>query len=224
MFVAFLEALPIALGTILATLPLAGISLLLASRTRRRAHLFFLGGWMTGAFVVGVLAIVLSDVSAPGQGPPREWVVWLRLALGCGLIALAVRKWIKASGADPEATPGWMHTFETASTSRLFGLGLVIVALNPKNAMLFASGALVVAAKAYVPLAQVLAYSGFAIVSSLSVVAPLLLSILMGERAEAPLDRLKGFAARHSTFILATVTAVLGAVVIYKALLDLAHY
>ena len=222
MILAFLEALPIALGTFLATLPLAGVSLLLASRTRRKAHLSFLGGWMIGALLVGLLAILLSDVSAPGQGPPRLWVVWLRLILGIGLIALAARKWIKASGTDE--APGWMRAFETAGASRLYGLGLIIVALNPKNALLFASGALVIAAKTYVPAKQVLAYSGFVIVASLSVLAPLMLSVLMGERAEAPLATLKKFAARHSAVILAVVTAVLGAIVIYKALLDLATY
>lgn len=224
MRLAFLEALPIALGTFLATLPLAGVSLLLASRTRRKAHLSFLGGWMTGALLVGLLAILLSDVSAPGQGPPRLWVVWLRLILGIGLIALAARKWVKASGTGTDEAPGWMRAFETAGASRLYGLGLIIVALNPKNAMLFASGALVIAAKTYVPAKQVLAFSGFVIVASLSVLAPLMLSVLMGERAEAPLTTLKKFAARHSAVILAVVTAVLGAIVIYKALLDLAAY
>ena len=69
MLVALLEVLPVAFGTVLATLPLVSVSLLLADRPELNAYLAFLAGWISGAVIVGGLAIAVSDLSTQGQNP-----------------------------------------------------------------------------------------------------------------------------------------------------------
>ena len=219
---AFLKSLPIAAGTLVATLPLIGVSLLLVARPERGPYLAFLSGWIAGGMLTGSVAVLLSDLSTPGRQAPADWVVWLRLALGAVLIGLAVRKWLRRSkSGDKDDTPPWMQRFETMPGRRTFLLGAALVALNPKNAVLFASGALAIASATYDPAAQVLALAGFALVASLGVAAPLVLTILMGERAQAPLAVMKGLIARHSATILCVVLAALGLLVILGALEDL---
>jgi hypothetical protein len=223
MLTAFLEALPIALGTVLATLPLVGVPLILATREDRGPHLAFLGGWFLGIVGLGAAVIALSDLSAPEAGPPARWVVWLRLALGLGLIALAARKWMGRAGAgDADAeVPGWMRAFETMGGARTFGLGVLLVVANPKNALLVASGALTIAAATYAPAAQLGALAGFAVAASLGVAAPLALSLALGDAAEAALAGMKGFMARHSKTIVSVVLLVLGGMVVANAIADL---
>ena len=222
MIAAFLAALPIALGTVLANLPVVGVPLILATRSDRRAHLGFLAGWVAGFLVLGGAVILLSDLSAPGDGPPATGMVWLRLLLGAGLIVIGALKFRGRTRAGEEAEPpGWMRLLDRMGAVRTFAFGLLFVALNPKIAVLAASGALTVAAATYAPAAQVAAYLGFTAVASLGVAAPLVLTLVLGERAAAPLARLKAVMTRHSGAIVGVVLAILGAVVMANAAGDL---
>jgi hypothetical protein len=222
MIAAFLAALPIAVGTVLANLPVVSVPLVLATRSDRRAHLGFLAGWVAGFLALGGAVILMSDLSAPGEGAPAAGMVWLRLLLGAGLILIGVLKWRGRTRAGEEAEPpAWMRLLDRMGAVRTFAFGLFFVALNPKNAVLVASGALTVAAAVYGPVAQAVAYLGFTAVASLGVAAPLVLTLLLGDRAAAPLASLKTFMARHSGAIVGVVLAILGAIVMATAAGDL---
>jgi hypothetical protein len=221
MLTAFLYALPIALGTVLATLPLVGVPLILATRPDRTAHLAFLAGWACGIAGLGVAVILLSDLSVPGDGPPAPWMVWVRLLLGVALIALAIRKWSRRTGWAEADMPGWMRAFETMGAARTFGLGILLVVANPKNAVLVASGALTIAAATFAPAAQLGALVAFTLVASLGVASPLVLTLAMGKRAEGALAEMKALMARHSATIVTVVLLVLGVVIVWNAVPDL---
>jgi hypothetical protein len=222
MIAAFLAALPIAIGTVLANLPAVSVPLILATRSDRRAHLGFLAGWVTGFLVLGGAVMFLSDLSAPGQGAPASGMVWLRLLLGAGLVglgALKVRGRVRAG--EETVPPRWMRLLERVGAAPTYAFGLVFVTLNPKNAVLVASGALTVAAATYAPAAQVAAFLGFTAVASLGIAAPLVLTLLLGARAVAPLASLKAFMARYSGPIVGVVLVILGVVVMANAVGDL---
>jgi hypothetical protein len=221
MLTAFLYALPIALGTVLATLPLVGVPLILATRPDGTAHLAFLAGWAGGIAGLGLAVILLSDLSVPGDGPPAPWMVWARLLLGIALIALAIRKWSRRTGRAGAEMPGWMRAFETMGAARTFGLGILLVVANPKNAVLVASGALTIAAATYAPAAQLGALVGFTLVASFGVASPLVLTLAMGKRAEGVLAKMKASMARHSATIVTFVLLVLGVVIVWNAGADL---
>jgi hypothetical protein len=221
MLTAFLDALPIALGTVLATLPLVGVPLVLATRPDRTAHLAFLAGWTAGIAGLGVAVILLSDLSGPGDGPPAPWMVWVRLLLGITLIVLAIRKWSRRMEGNKDEIPGWMRAFETMGAARTFGLGVLLVVANPKNAVVVASGALTIAAATYGPAAQLGALAGFTLVASLGVASPLVVMLALGERAEGVLASMKASMARHSATMVSVVLLVLGFVVMWNAVADL---
>jgi hypothetical protein len=205
------------LGTVLATLPVLGVPLILATRPDRTAHLAFLSGWAGGIAGLGVAVILLSDLSVPGDGPPAPWLVWVRLLLGIALIALAIRKWSRRTAAADDEMPGWMRAFETMGAVRTFGLGILLVVANPKNAVLVASGALTIAAATYAPAAQLGALLGFTLVASLGVASPLVVTLAMGKRAESVLAKMKASMARHSATIVSVVLLVLGVVTAWNA-------
>lgn len=219
MLEAFLAALPIALGTILATSPVLAVPLLLVTRPDRSALRSFLAGWIGGFLLLGGLAIALADIVSLGGGSASLGLEGLRILLGLALLVFAARKWRKRPlpGADPE-TPGWMRRFDTVSPAGAAAIGAGLATLNPKNTLLVISGALAIAAATPAPLSQAGALFLHALVASAGVIAPLAAVALLGDRALAPLARLRDAIARHNAAAMAIVLALLGLFVILGAL------
>jgi hypothetical protein len=219
MYDAVLQSLPIALGIVLATLPAIAIPLILITRRDVGVLLVFMAGYAGGLLVVGGVVISLADLVTPDAAGPARWIVWLRILLGLTLLALAWRKWRgRAAPVGAEDVPGWMKSIDTIDARRAAILGFALVAANPKNVVLVASGGLAIAQATPAPLAQAGALLAFTAVSGIGVAMPYLMWITMGETAIAPLDRLKKVMARNDTLIITAILAVLGLVVIVNAL------
>lgn len=216
MFQAIADSLPIALGIVLATLPLMAVPLTLLSRGAIGVFGWFLAGY-GGGFVVLAGAVILSaDLFAFAAGDISRGMLGLRLLLGIVLLALAWRKWqgrpAPGEAADP---PGWVKLLDTLASPGAAGLGFVLVVLNPKNAVLVASGGLAIAAATPVLAAQALGLIVFTVVSGLGIAAPLWLWLLFGDRVRAPLNRMRALLVRYDAHILTAVLAALGLLLIW---------
>jgi len=219
MYDAILQSLPIALGIVLATVPVLAIPLILITRREVGILLAFMAGYAGGLLIVGGVVISFADLVTPNAAGPARWIVWLRILLGLTLLALAWRKWrSRATSGGAEDVPGWMKSMDTIHASRAAILGFALVALNPKNIVLVASGGLAIAQATPAPLEQAGALLAFTAVSGIGVAMPYLMWITMGETAIAPLDRLKMVMARNDTLIITAILAVLGLVVVVNAL------
>jgi hypothetical protein len=219
MFDAILQSLPIALGIVLATLPSLAIPLILMTRREIRVLLAFMAGYAGGFLVAGGVVISLADLEAPNDAGSARWIVWLRILLGLTLLVLAWRNWQgRAAPGAAEDVPGWMKSIDTIPAWRAALLGFALVALNPKNVVLVASGGLAIAQATPAPLAQVGALLVFTAVSGIVVALPYLMWITMGEAAIGPLDQLKVFMARNNTLIITATLGVLGMFVFVNAL------
>jgi cadmium resistance protein CadD (predicted permease) len=220
MLAAYLTALPIALGTILATAPVLAVPLLLVTRADRAPLHGFLAGWLAGFLVLGGLVMVFADIVLLAGQTTDLGLEGLRLALGLLLLYFAWRKWQKRPlpGQDPE-TPGWMTRFDTITPrgAALIGAGLAI--LNPKNTLLVISGALTIAAATHRPTAQAGALLLHSLTASAGLLAPLAAVLIGGDRASAPLERLRAAIARHNATVMAVVLGALGLYVILDAVL-----
>lgn len=218
MFPAIAESLPIAFGIVLATLPLMAVPLTLVSR----GAVGVLGGFMVGYVggFVGLAGVVIlsADLLAFASADAARWTVWLRLLLGVAMLGLAAHKWRgRPRRGEVPAPPGWVQVLDRLQSTGAAGLGFVLVVLNPKNALLVASGALAIAAATPVPAAQAVALLVFSAVSCLGVAAPLLLWLVLGDRVQPPLGRLRGLLVRYDALILTVVLAALGLVIIFNA-------
>ena len=215
MLPAIVQSLPIAVGVLLASAPVIAITLILVTRGDAKAVLSFLSGWVCGFLVVGGLAILMVDLVSMESGTTPAWVNGLRILLGVLLLFLAWRQWQgrPRNGVAP-APPRWMERIDSLTPLRAAGLGFMLVAVNPKNMLLVLSGAVTIATTTLVPLAQLGALLVFTAVGSLGVSAPLLASLLLGERANAPLLRFKAWMMHNNASIMATVLLVLGVVLI----------
>jgi hypothetical protein len=218
MLQAIVESLPIALGMIMATLPLIAVPLILLTRRDRRVLAGFLVGYAAGFLVLGGIILFVVDLSSVGGATPAAWVGWLRILLGAALIIFAAMKWKKPAKAGSETPlPGWMKQIDTIPATGALALGFMLIAVNPKNLVIVASGALAIGAATADPVAQIGALVVFTVLSSIGIAAPWLLWLVMCEAALGPLDRLKTFLARYNDVIMSLVLGLLGVVVILNA-------
>ncbi|MCC5976373.1 MAG: GAP family protein [Rubellimicrobium sp.] len=221
MIPAFVYALPIALGTILATVPLLAIPLLLVTRPDRSALHGFILGWLAGFYGLGMATILLAD-AATLYDDAKNGLILLRIALGVLLLYFAWKKWQKRPlpGQDPE-TPGWMKRFDSISARGAATIGAALATINPKNTVLVMSAALTIAAATPRPAAQAGAFLLHMLVASAGVLAPLIAVTLLGDRALAPLGKLRDAIARHGSTVFAVLFGALGLYVILKAAMDM---
>ena len=214
MLPAIAQSLPIAVGVLVASAPVIAITLILVTRGDAKAVVSFLCGWVGGFLAVGGGVILMIDMVSVGSGATPAWVNFARIALGMLLLFLAWRQWQgRPRGGVMPAPPRWMSMLDTLTPLRAAGLGFMLVAVNPKNMLLVLSGAVTIATATLLPLAQLGALVVFTLVGSLGVAAPLLASLLLGERANAPLLRSKAWMMRNNATIMAVVLLVLGVVV-----------
>lgn len=150
MLAAIGEILPLALGTALSPLPLIAIVFLVLSTNGTGRSLGFMAGRLLGI----ALTLTILTLAAEAMPESREATLFggiLKIALGLGLVYLAVSKWRKRPQGDTKpAPPGWMLSLDTISTPRAFGLGLLVTAINPKE-LAFALGAAISIGAAHQP-------------------------------------------------------------------------
>jgi threonine/homoserine/homoserine lactone efflux protein len=155
--------------------------------------------------------ISLVDLAEQGGSSPR-WVGWLKIVLGALLVALAVRKWLARprDGSAPD-TPKWMSTVHALDATKAFGLAFVLAAANPKNLVIVASAATVIAEATSRPWEQLVALLVFVMVAGAGVAAPAVVRRALGRRSGPVLASADAWMTRHSAVIMSGVLLVLGA-------------
>src|SRR5690606_13675769 len=123
-------------------------------RTRELAA--FLAGWGAGFLMLGAIVLVGAAWLPAATDDPRPWLNRLRLALGLLLLALAWKYWRgRPRAGETPPVPGWIATLESLTLRRAAGLGFLMAAVNPKNALLVVAGAVTIAATTPLPGARI---------------------------------------------------------------------
>jgi threonine/homoserine/homoserine lactone efflux protein len=213
------NVLPIAVAIAVFPVPIVAVVLLLGSERGTSKALAFVAAWCVGLAAIGAIMLVLGGVADAGDsGEPAAWVSWLLLVLGVVLVALAVKQWRGRPGADDEAPmPGWMRTLGEFTTARAAGAGFALAAINPKNVLLAGAAAVEIAEVGLPAGEQVAVLAGFVLLASVGVLAPLLLSVVLGDRSTAVLEGLRDRLARHNAVIVAVLCLLIGAKLIGDA-------
>jgi threonine/homoserine/homoserine lactone efflux protein len=212
------EALALALAIAVSPPPIVAMVLVLTSRRGRANGALFLLGWLLGLAAVGATVLLLLGPTSSDDGTKPGWRRVVELVAGIALLVLAVRH-LRSRPAAGEAgkQPAWMARIDGLGPGGAVGLGLALTVANPKNLLLAAGGAAVLAEAGLSGTGQLLGYVAFVAVASLGVVVPLAISVLAGERSDALLETLKGWLGRNNSVIMAVVCAALGAVLVIAA-------
>ncbi len=215
---AVVQSLPIALGLLVASTPVVVLAVVLVTKRPPGTSGAFLAGWVAGLVTAGALVLLLADLAllADASG---IWTNVLAVVLGVLLLVMAVRKWRgRPRRGDAPKVPPWMAAIDTMTAARAFGLAFLLGSVNPKNVVLVAAGATVIAEATPVVIQQLAALAVFAVVGSLGVAAPLLTRVLFGSRSQPVLDAADRWMTRYSAVVMAVVLAVLGALMVLNGL------
>jgi Sap, sulfolipid-1-addressing protein len=212
MLTAVFAGVPLALGLAVAALPVVLVPIALAAKRPAAVARAFLFGWLLGILLAGALVMALADILVLPSGNV-VWFSYVKIVLGLLLVTLAVRRWAgrPRAGQDPPV-PGWMAGIDAMSAGKAFGLALLLATLNPKNLALVAAGATTIAQATPVPGQQGVALRVFAIVGSVGVGAPAVVTTVLGDRADEVLTAADRWMTSRSTVIVAVVLLVLGVV------------
>lgn len=208
---AALIALPLAVALLLAALPVVLVPVALAAKRPPGVARAFLGGWLLGVLAVGGVVIALIDVLVLPSGNPT-WFAYAKIVIGLLLILLGLQRWTDRRGSDAEP-PGWLAGAEKMTARKAFGLAVLLATLNPKNVVLVVAAATAIGEATPVPAQQALALLVFAVVGSLGIAAPVVVTLVLGERADERLAAADRWMTRHSATIVSVVLVVLGVVV-----------
>lgn len=200
------DVLPLALAVALSPFAVVPAILLLLSPRGVATASAFLGGWFVGLVGSTLVVAWLGDL-LPSREDDPAWVGWARIALGVVLLALALQSWMRRGG--PGREPAWMATLSSATPGRAVTLGLVLSVANPKILFLSIAAGLTISG-ATAPGIAVAATLVYAVVASSTVLIPIAVSAVGGDRVVAPLTRLRDWLVRNNGVLMAVVLAALG--------------
>jgi len=212
------DVLPLAVAVAIFPVPIIAVVLMLGSaRSKAVAFILF---WVVGLAGVGAIVLLLAGgADASEGGGPAAWANVLLLCLGLVLFASALKQWRGRPRAPEEpAVPAWMRTIDDLTLAKAAGAGFALSALNPKNVLLVVAAATEIA-DVGIPARQELGVLlAFVFVASLGVLAPLVVSLVLGERSRESLDAMRAWMARYSAAIMAVLFLVIGAKLVGDAI------
>jgi threonine/homoserine/homoserine lactone efflux protein len=220
------DVLTYAIGVAISPIPIIAVILMLFSPRARRNGPLFLAGWVVALAVVATVAYLAAhDGNAATNTTADDSVSWGKVVLGVAFFALAARNWRRrpAPGQTAEM-PKWMDTVDGVSPVKAFGLGVVLVVLNPKNLVLTLGAAGGLAQLPGLTTSDaVVALVVFVVVASLGIAGPVAYAMFGGEKARAALESTKEWLGAHDAAVMGVLFLVFGVDLIAKGLPQLTH-
>ena len=214
------DILPLAIGVALSPVPIIAIILMLGTPRARVNGPAFAAGWLAGLTIVGTTVLLLASGNATAdESGPATWASVLKLVFGVLFLAMVARIWRGRPNAGEEAQlPKWMQAIDGFAAGKALGVGALLSGLNPKNLALTVAAATAIAQTGISGGQEAVALAVFIVLGSLTILAPLAIYFLLGERAKEILDGLKGFMAAHNAAIMTVLLLVLGAKLVGDAI------
>ena len=205
------EILPVAVAVAVSPVPVIAVILMLFTPKARTNSVAFLLGWLLGLIVVGSIVLIAGDVASDDSGESTVSGV-VKLVFGLLFLLLAVRSWRSRpkAGEDPEM-PGWMAAIDGFGAVKSAGIAALLSGLNPKNLAPTAAGAATIAAAGLTTGEEIGAFAVFVTIASITVAAPVLVYLIMGDRVQGGLNTLKEWLVANNNTVMAVVLVVLGA-------------
>jgi Kef-type K+ transport system membrane component KefB len=219
------DILPMAVGVAISPVPIIAIVLMLGTPRARSNGPAFAIGWLIGLSIAGGVVLALASGRAQEDGDePATWVSAVKLVFGVLFVLLAARTWRgRPRGDEAAAMPKWMQAIDKFEAGKALGAGVVLSALNPKNLALTIAAAAAIAQAGISTGEEIGALAVFILLGSLSILAPLAIYFVLGERATATLGELKDWMAANNAAIMTVLLLVLGAKLIGDAVAGLSQ-
>jgi hypothetical protein len=206
------EILPLAIGVALSPIPIIAVILMLFSKNARSTSLGFLIGWFLGVAVVTTIVILVADPAQQatgGEASPLSAIV--HILLGLLLLFLAYRNWKQrpAPGQQVEM-PKWMSSIDSMTAGKALGLGALLSGVNPKNLALILGAGVAIAAAGLDSTQTIVALIVFITIACASVAAPVIVYLVMGDKATPTLNSWKAWLTHNNATVMMIILLLFG--------------
>jgi hypothetical protein len=214
------DILPLAVGIAISPIPIIANILMLITPKARSNGLAFLIGWLLGLAVVGAIVLLIANTAGVSTSSgPSQAVSAIKLVLGFLLLVLAWRQFAKRPKEGEEAPlPKWMSGLDGFTPGKALALAAVLSGVNPKNLVLNASAAATIAQAGLSGGAQAVALVVFVLIASLSIIAPVVVYFVMGDKAAQVLGGWKVWLAANNATVMSVLLLVFGVALIGKGI------
>ena len=217
------ELLPLAVGVAISPIPIIAVILMLLSRQAARTSTGFLIGWVAGIVVVTVVAMLLVGQAAnESADKPSTVSSVLKVVFGLLLVVLAARQWrARPKPGQTAVMPKWMSTIDSFSFGKALGLGLVLVAVNPKNAVLCLGAGNTIGAAHLTGGGDVVAVVVFTLIAASTVTVPVIGYLAARDRMAGPRENLRGWLEQNNALVMVVLLLVIGVVLLGEGIGEL---
>ncbi|ROS75169.1 Sap-like sulfolipid-1-addressing protein [Curtobacterium sp. PhB130] len=208
------ELLPQAVTIAISPIPVIAVIVMLRTPQASRVAGAFVGGWVLGVLLLLTTATILaSAINTVSEDASRPIIGTLKILFGATLIALAIRQ-IRPHGATGSAQgpPPWLRTVEALKPWRTTGIGLALASVNPKNLLSGCAAGLTIGTSNAAIGTEVWTIGVFVAVASTTVAGPIVLSRILGRRADGPLDQMRVELSRQATAIMTVLFLISGVI------------
>jgi hypothetical protein len=210
---ALLQLIPLGLAAALSSVPVTATIFILLSDSRRRSGLAFLAGTVLGTFTAVAIATVAGQ-AIPGR--PRhhnDQIARLEVAVGFAMVVLGVISLARRNRPRNSRGTSWLDSIGSFGLVPVFGIALALN-VRPKALLLGAAAGLTIS-RADLGFEQNLVLAIlYTAVATVTVVVPILATIVVPEWMEPRLLSVKGYITGHSAAVSATMMILVGAFVI----------
>lgn len=214
---ALAESLPLAVALALSPLAIASVVLMLLSARPRAASVAFLVGFLIAIVVVTAAGYLLASV-LPHRGETSISAPWILLMLGVVAVVLAVRQWrSRPKAGDELELPGWMAKVEGITTSSAFVMGAFFGGVKPKNLLLSIGLGVSLEALTLSTSEAAIVIVIVALIASIPVMVPVIISLVALDRVASTLDRLRAWMVQHNAAMVGTILLLVGVLLIGQA-------
>jgi hypothetical protein len=214
------EILPLAVGVALSPIPIIAVILMLFSKNARTTSLGFLVGWFLGVTIVATAVVFIANPAQQatgGEASPMSAIV--HILLGVLLLVAAYRNWKKRPRPGEKVEmPTWMSSIDSMSAGKALGLGALLSGVNPKNLALILAAGVAIASAGLTSSQTIAALVIFILLACVSVAAPVVIYLVMGDKAESMLNSWKAWLTQNNATVMTILLLVFGVVVLSKGL------
>jgi hypothetical protein len=214
------DSITFAIGVAISPIPIIAVILMLLSKKAGTNSLAFAVGWVVG--VAGATAIVIAASGAIGTdsgGGPSHGVSIAKLVLGVLLLFVGLRHWRERPGPGEQASlPKWLQSIEGITPVKSGALGIGLSAINPKNLIMIVGGGLAIAGAPASSGGKVVAAVVFVLLAISTVVLPVVLYRILGNRAQRPLESMDVWLRANNAGVMAVLILVIAVLLIGKGI------
>lgn len=106
--------------------------------------------------------------------------------------------------------PKWMSSIDTMTASKALGLGVLLSGVNPKNLALIVGAGVAINAAGLNSTQTIIALVVFIIIACITVAAPVIVYLVMGDKATPTLNSWKAWLTHNNATVMMVVLLLFG--------------